>query len=157
MIFSQIWNLIKSIENLSIENTVNELNNYYIQGVPLNMEIERRLEYRLWYLIIDNWNRIQQRSTELSKMWSTFSVSLNFVFIIWNLEKFYIISVYFKCNKMEVKFWKSQALFIVKCFKCFNFDTTKLYLQNNPAWIKGDIEMSFNSHVYWDTLYNVNA
>ena len=45
-----------------------------IQGVTINMRIERRLESRLWFSITDKWHK-GWTSNELSKMWSIFYVS----------------------------------------------------------------------------------
>ena len=42
-----------------------------VQGAPINMGIERRLEYRLWFPLIDKWHTVHQKnwkSKELSKV-----------------------------------------------------------------------------------------
>ena len=50
-----------------------------IQGVPINMGIERRLECRLWFPIIYKWHIVHEKKNEslneLSKMWSAYKVS----------------------------------------------------------------------------------
>ena len=33
---------------------------YYTEGFPINMRIERRLEYRLWFSIIDKWHKVHE-------------------------------------------------------------------------------------------------
>ena len=45
---------------------------------------------------------------------------------------------------------------VVFCVRCFDSDTTRLCLWNNPEWNKDDIEVVILfPYVYWDTLYNM--
>ena len=62
------------------------------------------------------------------------------VFLInWNLNKFPNISVNFEGEKM-VDYILEIPRLLVFGVKCFNCETTKSYLRNNPALNKDDIE-----------------
>ena len=77
-------------------------------------------------------------------MWSTFFVSLklteilNIFLINWNLDLIPNISVYFEGGKMVDHILEIPRL-VVFGVKCFNCNTTKLYLRNSPTKKKDDI------------------
>ena len=68
------------------------------------------------------------------------------------LTNFLISPSILKVKKWKTTFWKSQGTettsFWCKMFYC---DATKIHFRNNSAW------SSFNSCVYWDTLYFIYA
>ena len=77
-------------------------------------------------------------------MWSTFFVSLklteilNIFLINWNLDTFRSISVFFEGEKMVNYILEIPGL-VVFGVKCFNCNTSKFYLRNNPIKKKDDI------------------
>ena len=101
----------------------------------------------------------------LSRMWSTFCIYLKLTEILHiqivllilinrNLDKFYNISVNFLDEKWQTTFWKSRD------FQFSVLNVLTVILQNNiyeiiQLGIKMTQKSSFNSYVYWDTLYIV--
>jgi len=102
-LLSRLYRIIKGISNLiskALQSTTVlwiplseqkwlRYHCFHLQGVQMNTGIERRLEYRLWFPIINKWYNVQKKDyiKELSKMWSTFFVpfKLTDVLNIWTV------------------------------------------------------------------------
>ena len=101
-------------------------------GVPINMGIQRRLEYRLWFQIIDKWHKMHQKNIEitsfpkcglhffvsftLTELLNIWTVLLNFyVLINWNLDRFSNISV----KKNNIPHFGNPETILVFGVKCF--------------------------------------
>ncbi len=121
------------------------------------MGVERRHESRLWFLIFKEWQRKYEneavRLMGFSKSGLPFLCLKYFLDILRHLANFDLL------NKLKFhtllnlhQFWRfknGRPHFENLKIRCFRYKMFKLEYCKNCV----DEKMSFNSHVFWDTLY----